>query len=600
MMFRCFFLGLLLLPFFAVPPSAATPDGPDTPQVAPVVPRVFPTDLFSSPLHRPLGFSGVFSEIRRNHFHAGLDLRVGGVVGEAVYAAADGWVYRIHVMEGGGGKILAIAHPEGYITYYMHLNGYAGEIGRLVESMQRRAESYVIDTILPAGAMPVRRGQHVAYVGNTGGSAGPHLHFEIRDAEGVWTFNPLRFGLDYEDAIKPTIRGLRLYPASDGSTVGGQRQPMELTSDTVTVGGPVYLGVYATDASSGSTLRNGIYSLKVQIDGQLFFTYRLDSLRSGEGNLVNALIDYDYFCENREGYLLTRRLQGIRDNTTTWSASDDGLMRFAPGTSHRVTVTAYDCKQNSASRTFTIRAVAPARPLPQTASDSRGYTRYAARYNQPFHLQRDGFQVDMAEGSLFDDDTLRYALEASSKYLTPCYHLHTTHLPLPPRRSYRVAIRRDQCRHIEPGKMLMVLRNEKDVLIPYLLRDSADWFVTTVYGFGYFALTSDTREPTLKPVNFREGGTVYETLLKAKIGDNLSGVSQYKCYVNGRWVLSAYDRKVSTLLIHADEALTVGDNTLRICLTDACGNTTDVTYQIRYSKQKPPRKSAQKSKKKRK
>ncbi|KWW29204.1 MAG: secreted M23/M37 family peptidase [bacterium P3] len=585
---RILFLGLLLLPLLSVVPPVpgCAPAGADD---VPPVPRQYPVGYFSPPLRRPMAFSGLFSEIRLNHFHAGIDLRVGGVVGEPVYAAADGWVHRVHVMEGGGGKILALAHPGGYTTYYMHLDSYAGDIGRLVDAVQRRDESYSLDTVLPAGALPVRRGQHIANVGNTGGSAGPHLHFEIRDAEGRWTFNPLRFGFDYEDAVSPVIRGLRIYPATDVSTVDGKRQPIDLTAESVTVGGPVYLGVYATDASSGSTSRNGIYSLAVSVDGHPFFTYRLDSVCSGEGNLVNALIDYDLFYARREGYILTRRLQGMRDNPVTWSSSDDGLLRFAPGTGHRVTVVAGDCKQNQSTRTFTIHAVPPSDPFPKPSSDTRRYSRHAVRYNQPFRLQRDGFQVDMAAGTLFDDDTLRYAVEPSDKYLSPCFHLRTTHLPLPPRRSYRVAVRRDLCRQLTPGKMMLVLLNEKDALIPYQVSDSADCFVATVYGFGRYAITSDTEAPKLTPSNFRDGGTVYSTLLKAKIGDNLSGISRYKCYVNGRWVLSAYDRKVSTLLIHTDRELKVGGNTLRICLTDACGNTTDVTYRVHYSTQKPPR-----------
>ena len=590
-MSRLVLFSILLLPFLycSDPGSAPVVDEPSSaPAPAPPVPRVYPADLFSSPLHKPMAFSGVYGEIRLHHFHTGVDLRVGGVVGDPVYAMADGYVYRIHVMEGGGGKVLAVAHPEGYITYYMHLNGYAGNIQRLVDRMQRRQQAYVVDTTLPAGAMPVHRGDVIAYVGNTGGSGGPHLHFEIRDATGSWYFNPLLFGFAYDDAIQPTIRGIRLYPAEAGSTVAGDVKPYQLKGDVVDVAGPVYLGVYATDASTGSTLRNGVHRIEVSVDGEQFFRYQVDSLPAGCGYLVNPVIDYDHYYAHREGYVVTRRLKGMRDNPITWASPADGVLRFVPGTTHRVTVEVYDCKENCATRSFTVRTVEPTAAVP-TVTAEKTYQQLPVAYNRPFQLRRDGFEVYMPAGTMFDDDTLRYAVAASEKHLSPVYQLRTTCNSLPPRRSYRVAIRRDQCHGIVPGKMMMALVNEKDVLIANPVTDSAGWYVAQAYGFGQFYMTSDTKAPTVKPVNFQEGGIVRTKLLKVKVGDNLSGVTKYKCYVNERWVLAAYDRKVASLLIEADTALVVGNNTLRVTLSDACNNSTDVTYRFRYSDQPAPK-----------
>lgn len=588
-------LPMLLMPAIDKP---VTPSKTE-PKPEAVAPRTYPVGLFSPPLQRPMAFSGVFSEIRLHHFHTGVDLRVGGAIGDPVYAVADGYVYRVRVMEGGGGKILAVAHPEGYITYYMHLNGYAGDIERMVCAMQRKQQCYAVDTLLPPNAMPVRRGDKIAYVGNTGGSAGPHLHFEIRDATASWCFNPLRFGFEYDDAIQPTIRGIRLYPAEAAATVGGKHTATAVEGDHATVAGPVYLGVYATDASAGSTLRNGIYRIEVAVDGRPFFHYQVDSIPLGHGYLVNPVIDYDYYCAHRQGYILTRRLKGMRDNPMTWASPADGILRFAPGSTHRVAITVYDVKRNRATRAFTVRAEAPA-VVPASHPDSR-WQRFPVAYERPFRLRRDAFQADLPAETLFDDDTLRYAVTASDKQLSPVYQLRTSCYSLPPRKSYRVAIRRDQCHGVTPGKMMMALRNEKDVLVVNPVTDSAGWYVAQVYGFGQFYMTSDTQAPTVKPLNCQNGSTVRTKQLKVKVGDNLSGITQYKCYVNGRWVLAAYDRKVASLIIDAAAEMVVGDNTLRVTLVDACDNATDVTYRFRYSNSPAPQKSAKgkgKSKKK--
>lgn len=579
-MCRLFYFTFILFPFLFCSRT-------DTKSIAEskttaVASRIFPTNLFSSPLHRPIAFSGVYSEIRLHHFHTGIDLRVGGVVGEPVYAMADGYVCRICVMSGGGGKILAVAHQEGYVTYFMHLNGYADAIQQLVDELQRNKQCYEVDTTLPAGAIPVRRGDVIAYVGNSGSSAGAHLHFEIRDATGKWYFNPLLFGFEYDDNIVPTIRGIRLYPASVASMIDSSRSPVSLKTDQVRVAGPFYLGVYATDASNGSTLRNGVRRIEVNVDGREFFYFQVDSLPSGCGYLVNPVVDYDYYYAHREGYVLTRRLKGMRDSHITWASPEDGVLCFEPGSSHRVVVSVYDCKGNRAERSFSVLAESTTTDVPTAVVDN-SYQRFVVPYDRSFSFRHSCFEVDMSAETLFDDDTLCYAVASSSKYLSPIFHLHTTCNVLPPRKSYRVAIRRDQCRSVVPGKMMLALVNEKNVLIANPVVDSAGYFVANVYGFGQFAMTSDTKPPMVKPANFKEGGMIRTKQLRVKVSDNLSGITQYKCYINGSWVLAAYDRRIASLVIDADTILAVGANTLRVAISDACGNATDVTYRFNYN-----------------
>ena len=107
-----------------------------------------PQGYFRNPMNHDIGLSANFGELRKGHFHAGLDMRTGGAVDQPVYAAADGYVAKVSISPWGGGKILYIKHPNGYTTVYMHLNGYAGAIGKAVLREQYAQRSYSINKLL--------------------------------------------------------------------------------------------------------------------------------------------------------------------------------------------------------------------------------------------------------------------------------------------------------------------------------------------------------------------------------------------------------------------------------------------------------------------
>jgi murein DD-endopeptidase MepM/ murein hydrolase activator NlpD len=127
----------------------------------------------------PLRFSRVSSffgrrfhpiqRVMRQHF--GVDYVA--PKGTPVEAVSDGRVVSAG-WSGGYGRLVVLGHAEGYQTRYGHLSGF----GKGVRS----------------GA-PVRQGQVVGYVGSTGASTGPHLHYEVRkfgSAVNPFKLNPPR------------------------------------------------------------------------------------------------------------------------------------------------------------------------------------------------------------------------------------------------------------------------------------------------------------------------------------------------------------------------------------------------------------------------
>lgn len=114
-------------------------------------------------LRKPLG-GGVFRSgfgIRRHpilgysRMHSGVDWA--DDTGAPIYAAGNGTV--VHAdWSSGYGRRIEIQHLNGYVTTYSHLSGFA-------RGVQEGAK--------------VRQGQVIGYVGNTGLSTGPHLHYEV-------------------------------------------------------------------------------------------------------------------------------------------------------------------------------------------------------------------------------------------------------------------------------------------------------------------------------------------------------------------------------------------------------------------------------------
>ena len=530
-----------------------------------------PQGYFGSPLKGDLGLSATFAESRIGHFHSGLDIRTGGAVGLPVLAVADGYVSRVSVSPWGGGKILYIKHPNGYTSVYMHLSDYVGPIGRWVKEQQYKAQSYSIVEDVPEGLLPVRKGQMVALSGNTGGSAGPHLHFELRETGTGRTINPLLFGIPYRDSMKPAIRGLRIYPMVGNSIGRGYDVDKE---NTATVDGPFCLGIYATDAAEGSTPKNGPERIEVYLDDELFFMYTIESFVLENSRVINALVDYPVFEAQRQGYILTRALPGAEGD---WIPvrQGDGIFRLAPRSRHKIQVRAYDIHDNVDERTITVNVSTSASTTQEhSATDGK-----AVRYSEVASLKHPAFSAELPPYCLYADDRLATTCRMDAGYLSPVCSIEPVINKIPPHIHYKISIKGAVPQGIDPAKVTVVRINGKRVNA-YKTTCEGGYYSASVRDFGTFALLADTTAPTVRAVNFSEDKRLKSKTLRIKIGDNLAGVDTYNCYLNGKWVLAEYDGKSATLFIDTTGKLQGGKNDLRVEVVDGCGNLTRRTFTI--------------------
>lgn len=94
---------------------------------------------------------------RWGRLHGGVDISAGGVYGQSIVAADSGTVILAGNQGDGYGNYVIIDHGNGYKTLYGHMSSVAAYTGQ-----------------------QVAQGEVIGYVGSTGNSTGPHLHFEIR------------------------------------------------------------------------------------------------------------------------------------------------------------------------------------------------------------------------------------------------------------------------------------------------------------------------------------------------------------------------------------------------------------------------------------
>ncbi|MFN0158795.1 MAG: M23 family metallopeptidase [Bacteroidota bacterium] len=253
--------------------------------------------------------TSTFAEYRRTHFHGGVDIGTGSTTGYRVFAMRDGYVSRISVSPTGYGKMLFVRHPDGYYSTYAHLERFNAEIDARVAREQNALEHYPVTIECEPQEFPVRKGDIIAYTGETGVGS-PHLHFELRD-ENLNFVNPLLCEqVNVNDNIPPQIRRVAITPLGEHAIIEGEWNPRVLSAkaagrarysvrETIQLTGRSGFAIDARDLSNGSNFRHGVYSHELFIDDSLIFTIRLDRAPSAEAHQIGLYYDWDLLHSGR-------------------------------------------------------------------------------------------------------------------------------------------------------------------------------------------------------------------------------------------------------------------------------------------------------------
>ena len=564
-------------------------------------PDPYPDDYFDSPLRIPLLLSGSFAEMRSNHFHGGLDIKTQGHAGYGVHAAAEGWISRIAVASGGYGNALYVSHPNGYMTVYAHLDRFAEPIASYIKALQYEQETFEVQSFPGKDQFPVAKGQQIAWSGNSGSSAGPHLHFEVRDEQTSEPVNPALWGFDITDTTPPRIYRFKVYAKGPDSIIrlrdkvsGGWRTLgpgedafIELIRqngsivlqrvDRIEASGTVAFGVQTHDFHEGSNNLLGQYRIDLEVDGETLFHSELERFSFNQTRFLNAHVDY---AERRSSGRWVQRSHVLPGNELPiYESRNGGLLDVMEGQSYDLRYIIEDVFGNTSGFSFKLHGIASADPALSDPPEV-----HIMRHDEPFTWRGSLFTLRTPEGTVYDQITLDPVSVPSPASSRPIYsemvRIHQADEPVHNR--YQLTIRADSLPADLREKATLGMVGSRGTL-SWAGGEWDGWGVTSrLRSFGDFVVTTDTEPPSIRPLNLSSGKDMSRSgEIRFRIRDDFSGIGHFRGSINGDWVLFEYDAKYALLRHRFDGRLAPGSHEVRLEVSDNKGNVSDVVIPFR-------------------
>ena len=536
----------------------------------------YPQDAFRSPLGIPLILAGTFGELRSNHFHSGIDIKTQQRQGLPVYAIGNGTVTRIKVSLYGYGKVMYVAHPNGYTSVYGHLQKFSPEIEAYIKKVQYNKKSYEVEVFPDYGEVKVEKGKVIAYSGNTGGSSGPHLHFEIRSSISEKPTNPLLYGFEVRDATNPILNKVFAYPLVDKTIINQSNSKVELNfskqkdgsflADKVTASGTIGFGFSGYDRQDMAANKNGIYQVQLLVNGQTYIDYDFEKFSFSETRYINTLIDYDHYGKYRQKIQQCFLAPGNRLDIYN-AIKNDGKIAIKEGLSYSVELLLKDLEGNLTKVTIPVEGKKEQIKINKetTKTDTyviakkpNNYDLGAAKVYFPANTFYKDFYIDLKKGA----DTVT---------------IHNSRVPA--HRNFTITFDTSKFSK-EDRKQLFIARLDKKLEPSYMSTyKRGNSFTTRTRNLGTFTLAKDTTAPKVRAKNFKDKQWLNNySYLSVLISDDLSGIDTYSATLNGEWILMEYESKKNTLTYNFDDkVLNEKQYNLEVVVTDNVGNSTTFT-----------------------
>ncbi len=537
---------------------------------------------FTSPLEIPLYLAGNFGELRSGHFHAGLDIKTQGKEGLKVKSVADGYVSRIKVSPFGYGLALYIRHPNGYTSVYGHLQKFNDQIQEYVKKQQYSKKSYKIELFPSPGQFQVKQGDVVAISGNSGGSTAPHLHFEIRETKSEIPVDPMQFGFDIKDDIKPVLQSLYVYPRSASSEVngvgvkkifpftGGNGSYVSSPKHLIESHGDIAFGIRMYDQLNEVHNKCGLRDVKLYQNNKLIYHHTMNKVSFAQKRYINAFADYSEKVEKNKWVHQSFILPN--NKLEVYKLNESGVINVPEGETHHFRYVVSDFKGNESVASFEVKGVGK-RSKPTSSLAQKPTKQF--KYDQANSFESDEVLVYLPANVLYENlDFIYWQDDTLERTLTPLHHIHDLRTPL---HSYMaVSIKLTDIKAEWKKYAMIVSLNKKGKIVPEGGYWKGDYIIVKTRSFGAYTVMLDSVKPKLTPVNIPTSKIMtkkWSIMIKAE--DNLSGVNNYNAYIDNKWVLLEFDYKKKRLVHYFEDDLSKGKHEFKVIVSDKKGNTSE-------------------------
>lgn len=540
----------------------------------------YPKGYFIYPVRARIGLAANYGELRPNHYHMGLDCRTEQRQNLPVIASADGYIAKVRIEPSGFGRALYINHPNGLTTLYAHLNDFSPALDKYVKEQQYKQESWRVLLDVPPNLFPVQQGQFIAYSGNTGGSQGPHLHFEIRNTKTDKVLNPSLFGFPIADNVPPTIIRLAVYDRRLSTYSQTPRLfPLKKTNARYTLSAPVIansdmvsFAISAVDRYNGSANPNGIYEATLYYDEMAMAGFQLDNISYDETRYMNAHIDHRLKLSGGPYVEHLSRLPGYPAEVYK-DFQSDGIVYLEDDSLHQVKAEVKDAYGNISLLQFSIK---------------RGYvneSKYNFSQDQKFVpgyvniFETEDIQLVLTEKDLYDTVNFIYAkkISSTSQAVSPVHIVHTAAVPVHGYFTVRLKPDRDLTGGGDRIIMQRTWGSKTDVV---KAEKKGEWLEGKFREFGNFQLLVDNIPPIISPVGIHQGANLSRSSqIIFTISDNHKKIKNFRAELDGKWLRFTND-KGRSFIYRFDEMCPPGEHELKISVEDEAGNVTTKLFNF--------------------
>lgn len=541
-------------------------------------PENYPKGYFRTPLDIPISLAGNFGELRPNHYHMGFDLKTNHRENLPVHAAADGYIAAVKIEPGGFGRAIYINHPNGFTTVYGHLNAFMPALDAWLKEQQYKQENWRIFLQPPPGLFPVKKGDLIAYSGNTGGSQGPHVHFEIRKTDDDVNRNPMLFGLPLADNTKPTIsrlaiydRRLSLYEQSPKLVAIKKTAAGYSGTAVIITGSPkISFAISAGDTHSRSTNPNGIFEADLYDNDKPVLGFQMDKISYSNTRNLNAHIDYKTRATGGPFLQQLFQLPGYV-NGIYKTVGGNGAIDISDGAVHAIKIVVKDGYDNQSVLTTAVKYTGVPSPIVPAAGKLF------------YPLQMDGMEnadceFFIGDRCLYDSVHIAYkrTAAAATDVVSGVHGIGAPYIPLQEAMVVRIkpllVLDADKRSHVV---MQRFTGNKKEV---QKVEWQKGWASAKFREMGDFQLLLDETPPEIVPVGFSNGADMSRALRMVFIvKDNLEAFGNFRAELDGKWLRFTNDKGKNFIYIF-DEKCPPGEHSLKVSVTDEAGNITGKTF----------------------